>query len=130
MDARLRWLRRASLLYWAKGRIDELLASPPRSVQEYHAIMSLNEPPVQPAAPPDAAREEIPALYTIGYGARTVEEFIATLRTHHIDYLIDVRTTPFSKFKPDFTKELLQHHLERAGLRYLFMGDTLGGQPK
>lgn len=52
------------------------------------------------------------------------------LQFYHIDYLIDVRTAPFSKFKPDFSKDLLQYHLEREGIHYLFMGDTLGGQPK
>ena len=69
-------------------------------------------------------------VYTIGYGARTLEEFIAALKANTIEYLIDVRTAPYSKFKPEFSKDLLQHHLERAGIRYVFMGDTLGGQPK
>ena|SRR5688572_1601258 len=69
-------------------------------------------------------------VYTIGYGARPLEEFIAALQSNGIEYLIDVRTAPYSKFKPEFSKELLQHHLERAGIRYVFMGDTLGGQPK
>ena len=40
-----------------------------------------------------------------------------------------MRTAPYSKFKPEFSKEQLQHRLECAGIRYLFMGDTLGGQP-
>ncbi len=69
-------------------------------------------------------------LYTIGYGARTVDEFLALLKSNQIHYLVDVRSAPYSKFKPEFTKELLQHHVERAGLRYLFLGDSLGGQPK
>jgi uncharacterized protein (DUF488 family) len=69
-------------------------------------------------------------IFTIGYGARTIDQFIAALQANQIEYLIDVRTAPYSKFKPEFSKELLQYHLERAGLRYLFMGDTLGGQPK
>lgn len=69
-------------------------------------------------------------LFTIGYGARSLEEFIKTLKDNNIEYVIDVRTAPYSKFKPEFTRELLQHHLERAGIWYLFMGDTLGGQPK
>ena len=78
------------------------------------------------ATPP----EEPPPLFTIGYGARTLDEFLAVLKANRIEYLIDVRTAPFSKFKPEFSKDLLQHHVERAGLRYLFMGDTLGGQPR
>jgi uncharacterized protein (DUF488 family) len=75
------------------------------------------------------AAEALP-IYTIGYGARSIEEFVAALKANEIEYLIDVRTAPYSKFKPEFSKELLQHHLEKAGVRYVFMGDTLGGQPK
>ncbi len=84
----------------------------------------LDSPPSSPS--PD----ERPPLYTIGYGARTLDEFLAALQSHRIEDLIDVRTAPFSKFKPEFSRELLQHHLQRAGLGYVYMGDSLGGQPK
>ena len=76
----------------------------------------------------DSARPD--PLFTIGYGARSLEEFIEALKANNIEYVIDVRTAPYSKFKPEFSKELLQHHVERAGIWYLFMGETLGGQPK
>ena len=91
--------------------------------------MSPTAPSTQPIKP-EAIRTGAPSLYTIGYGARTLDEFVAALRAHRIEYVIDVRTAPFSKFKPEFTKEWLQNHIERQGIRYLFMGDTLGGQPK
>jgi uncharacterized protein (DUF488 family) len=55
---------------------------------------------------------------------------IATLKSNGIEFLLDVRSSPYSKFKPEFSKEVLQLRLERAQIRYLFMGDTLGGQPK
>ncbi len=71
---------------------------------------------------------ELP-IYTIGYGAREIEAFIAVLKEHQIAYLVDVRSRPYSRYKPDFSKESLSAHLERAGIRYVFMGDTLGGQP-
>lgn len=71
---------------------------------------------------------ELP-LYTIGYGARDIEEFIAVLKEHEIAFLIDVRSRPYSRYKPDFSKDPLAAHLKRAGIRYVFMGDTLGGQP-
>ncbi len=70
-----------------------------------------------------------PPLFTIGYGARSLAEFLAALKANNIEFLIDVRTAPFSKFKPEYSKDALAAHLERAGIRYLFMGDTLGGQP-
>jgi uncharacterized protein (DUF488 family) len=68
-------------------------------------------------------------IYTIGYGARDIDAFIATLQANAIQYLIDVRSRPYSRYKPDFSKEALAAHLEKAGIRYVFMGDTLGGQP-
>lgn len=71
-----------------------------------------------------------PPVYTIGYGARDIDAFCDVLRRYEIAYLIDVRTRPYSRYKPDFSKDALAHHLERAGIRYVFMGDTLGGLPQ
>ncbi len=82
----------------------------------------------QPRSAPPAS-QDLP-LFTIGYGARSLDEFIAALKANGIEFLLDVRSSPFSKFKPEFSKEVLQRSLERARIRYLFMGDTLGGQPK
>jgi len=69
-------------------------------------------------------------LFTIGYGARSLDQLIAVLKANGIEFLLDVRSSPYSKFKPEFSKEVLQLRLKGAGIRYLFMGDTLGGQPK
>jgi uncharacterized protein (DUF488 family) len=77
-----------------------------------------------------AASREAPTLHTIGYGARTVEQLISALQAHRIEYLLDVRTSPYSKFKPEFSREPLEAALKSHGIRYLFMGDILGGQPR
>ncbi len=77
----------------------------------------------------EADRSGVEPLFTIGYGTRTLAELIAVLKANHIEYLVDIRTAPYSKFKPEFSKEPLEKVLGRAGIRYLFMGDTLGGQP-
>lgn len=55
--------------------------------------------------------------------------FIDTLRRYGITYLIDVRSKPYSRFKPDFSKDRLEEHLRQAGIRYVFLGDALGGRP-
>ena len=52
------------------------------------------------------AESEVP-IYTIGYGDRSLEEFIAALHANAIAYLLDVRTAPYSRFKPEFSKEAL-----------------------
>ncbi len=69
-------------------------------------------------------------IFTIGYGSRDLETFLAVLKENEIKYLIDVRTSPYSSYKPEFTKQALQNSLEAQGIRYLYMGDSLGGQPK
>lgn len=71
-----------------------------------------------------------PTLHTIGYGARTLDQLIAALKANHIEYLLDVRTSPYSKFKPEFAREPLEAALKAHAIRYVFMGDTLGGQPR
>jgi hypothetical protein len=68
-------------------------------------------------------------LFTIGYGNRSLEQMIAVLQANHVTQLIDVRTAPYSRFKPEFSRDALQAALQRHGIDYLFMGDTLGGQP-
>ena len=68
-------------------------------------------------------------IYTIGYGARTLEELVALLQTWQIVFLIDIRSAPYSRFKPEFSKEPLARECQRRHLRYVFMGDVLGGRP-
>lgn len=72
----------------------------------------------------------VPPIYTLGYGARDIEDLLAVLQANRIQYLIDVRSSPYSGYKPEFSKNALQATLEANGIRYVFMGDTLGGQPE
>ena len=68
-------------------------------------------------------------LYTIGHGNRKPEDFLALLKDFGIEYLIDVRSQPYSKFNPQFNQNDLKFFLERNGIKYVFMGDTIGGRP-
>ncbi|MDQ5826515.1 MAG: DUF488 domain-containing protein [Chloroflexota bacterium] len=68
-------------------------------------------------------------IYTIGYGARGLDELIATLRRYKVEYMVDVRSQPYSRHKPEYTKAALEQSIREAGLRYVFMGDALGGRP-
>lgn len=72
---------------------------------------------------------ENPPIYTIGYGSRSLDDLVALLKRYQIVFLIDVRSKPYSKFKPEFTKDALEPRINSEGLKYVFMGDTLGGQP-
>ena len=76
----------------------------------------------------EAQKTSLP-IYTIGYGDRSIEAFIAALHANTIAYLLDVRTAPYSRFKPEFSKEALAKALAAQGIRYVFVGDSLGGRP-
>ena len=69
-------------------------------------------------------------IKTIGYGKRSLEEFLEVLKQHGVEYLIDVRSVPFSRYKPQFSKPALSKFLDEHDIRYVFMGDTLGGRPE
>ena len=69
-------------------------------------------------------------IYTIGYGNRSIDDFVGLLQGYHIKFLVDIRSQPFSRFNPDYSKEALEKHLKQNSIRYIFMGENLGGRPK
>src|SRR4051812_1605846 len=69
-------------------------------------------------------------VLSIGYGSqRSSEEFVELLSRYGVRYLVDVRSKPYSKFRPEFSRDALQAVLKRANIAYVFMGDSLGGLP-
>ena len=55
--------------------------------------------------------------------------FLNLLRPSDITLLIDVRSRPQSARFPHFDRIELEQALPTAGIRYLFLGDELGGRP-
>jgi len=68
-------------------------------------------------------------IFTIGHGNRKQEDFLDLLKGFDIHYLIDVRSQPYSKFNPLFNQSDIKFFLEAHDIKYVFMGDTLGGRP-
>lgn len=68
-------------------------------------------------------------IFTIGYGGRAIEEFAALLKQYEIEVLVDVRSSPYSSYYTDFDRPHLSETLKRFDIRYVFMGDALGGKP-
>ncbi len=54
-------------------------------------------------------------------------EFLSLLRAYGIGTLVDVRRFPVSGRYPHFTRDALARSLRRAGIRYLHLGEDLGG---
>ena len=74
-------------------------------------------------------RSEHPRIWTIGHGALDFDALAVSLTRHHIQTIVDVRSAPYSKHAPDFTKDALQESAATAGLGYRWMGHKLGGRP-
>jgi uncharacterized protein (DUF488 family) len=68
-------------------------------------------------------------LHSIGHSDHCVETFLALLHQHHITTVVDVRSQPYSQWTPQFNRESFARDLQSAQLRYVFMGDALGGRP-
>ena len=70
----------------------------------------------------------MPALYTVGHGARSLEEFLGILQEAGIQLLVDVRRYPGSRRHPHFGREALSAGLDAAGIRYEWWGASMGGR--
>jgi uncharacterized protein (DUF488 family) len=68
-------------------------------------------------------------ILTIGYGLRPIDEIVAVLHRHGVDYVGDVRSVPFSRRRPEFSRPALEQTLREHGICYVFLGDLLGGRP-
>jgi uncharacterized protein (DUF488 family) len=86
----------------------------------------------------------VATVYTIGHSTRTLDDFIALLKTHRIERLVDIRSYPASRRLPWFqgpqhppfmTEEegdrnaALETTLPQTGIEYLWMR-SLGGRRK
>jgi uncharacterized protein (DUF488 family) len=68
-------------------------------------------------------------IYTIGHSNHEAEAFVTLLRRHNIELLVDVRSSPYSRYVPQANRETLARTLKVAGIGYCWMGDRLGGKP-
>ena len=68
-------------------------------------------------------------IRTIGHSTHTGEHFLALVIDAGIEVIVDLRSQPYSRFAPQFNQAELRRALSAAGIRYLYMGDELGGRP-
>ncbi len=69
-------------------------------------------------------------IYTVGHSIHPIDRFVGLLRRHGVTALADVRSTPQSRFNPQFNRRTLQQSLKGAGIEYVFLGEELGARSK
>lgn len=68
-------------------------------------------------------------LFTLGHSRHPLEKFIQLLQAHGVLLVVDVRSVPFSRYHPQFTKKNLERNLSQRGFQYTWGGNALGGRP-
>ncbi len=67
-------------------------------------------------------------VHTVGHSTQVLEDFIGVLARNEISVLVDVRSSPYSRFNPQFNKEHLKDELRAQGISYVFLGRELGAR--
>ena len=68
-------------------------------------------------------------LLTIGHSNHSLDRFVQLLGEAGVATLVDVRTTPASRFNPQFNQGSLDPALVQHLVTYVFAGRFLGGRP-
>ena len=67
-------------------------------------------------------------IYTIGHSTHTITQLVVQLKAYGVTALCDVRSSPYSRYNPQFNRETLQKLLKVEGVAYVFMGKELGAR--
>lgn len=65
-------------------------------------------------------------LFTIGHSSHTTEYFLELLNIYSINCIIDIRSVPYSKYVPQYNKDVIKKILQAKGIYCLYMGVELG----
>lgn len=67
-------------------------------------------------------------LFTVGHSTYPLEDFINLLKKNDVQYIIDVRSTPYSKYAPQYNSNILEKELNKHKIRYFHMGKFFGAR--
>jgi uncharacterized protein (DUF488 family) len=67
-------------------------------------------------------------VYTVGHSNVPAERLLGLLSQHGITAIADVRSQPYSRYNPQFNREVLAGALKVAGIGYVYLGQELGAR--
>lgn len=67
-------------------------------------------------------------LYTIGHSNYPIEDLINLLIKFNVQYVLDVRSTPYSHYVPQYNKDNLKKVLTSLQIHYVSMGKQFGAR--
>lgn len=73
--------------------------------------------------------DESITIYTIGHSNVPIQQILNLLQVNNIQAIVDIRSTPQSRYSPQFNRKSLAKGLDKIGITYVYLGDSLGGRP-
>ena len=67
-------------------------------------------------------------IYTLGHSNYPFDKFIEILKKYDINCVVDIRSTPYSKYNTQYNKEFLHETLKNLGYTYIYMADEFGAK--
>lgn len=67
-------------------------------------------------------------IYTVGHGAASLQLFRNILEAAEIALVVDVRTHPYSRWHPQYSRKELSNSLGQWSIEYDWKGANLGGR--
>lgn len=68
------------------------------------------------------------SCFTVGHSTYESEAFVKLLKLNNIEWIIDIRSVPYSQRNPQYNKENIKVFLKNNGVSYVFMGNLLGAR--
>lgn len=70
------------------------------------------------------------SVLTLGHSTHAIKRFIELLRLNEVTAVADVRSHPYSRVNPQFSKEAFSSALKEHRVAYSFLGRELGARPE
>jgi uncharacterized protein (DUF488 family) len=67
-------------------------------------------------------------IFTVGHSNHPITRFLELLQQHGVTTIADVRSAPYSRFAPQFSKDPLREALRNESIKYVFLGQELGAR--
>ncbi len=69
-------------------------------------------------------------VLTIGQSSHAWGQFVAILQRNAVQVIAEVRSYPYSNYSPQFDREAMKEALTKIGVKYVDLGEELGGRPE
>lgn len=67
-------------------------------------------------------------LFTVGHSTYDLEYFLTLLKAYNINCIVDVRSTPYSKYSTQYNKDFFKAVLKSNNITYIYMGKEFGAR--